>query len=847
VDDPPEGQPDAIIYSTETRIPQNDTWVFELNVLSNDTNPDQAALNITRVGRARFGRAEIAAGNKIKFTIDTTFGQGTDTFTYTVGTVGTNYTSVDAVTIAINPGGDVVANSDQYTALEDKPLTFNVLDNDTNADPNTSIRLLGVIPGSGSVSAQPNGLIAYQPAPNIFGTDVFTYVVGNGALGADMGVVTITIDAVNDPPTAVADVISTTQGISTTIDVLNNDFDLDGDVVGVAEIINGRGGSVQINGDGTLTYTPEPEFRGTDVFGYILRDAHGRDDIGVVAVTVIGRNRTPAAVRDLVSLPEDSSHEFNVLSNDFDEDNDPLTIVSFTTAEHGQVRHLLNGNLVYTPTTNFFGQDAFTYTISDGNLTASTPVNIQVNPVPDAPVATHDTPKSALNTARQIFVLANDYDPDGDLLTITQLGASTKGTVELQNDHGTQILLYTPDADASGQDIFSYTISDGRLNTTGFVTVTLGVTNTAPQAVRDEVTTPEDTSLTIPVLDNDWDADGDALLVVAHAQPPKGLVAITHGELTYQPVANFVGTETFTYTLSDGAHQSVGTVSVTTLPIEDGPTAVEDTRYTTKNETITFSVLENDYDVDLERVNVTAVGQAQHGTVTLQSNYPLPVSDRKITFTPETNFVGTTTFTYTLSDGRFHSEGLVTIIISEEPVVDVGEKQIASEGVTVYPAASFLATGGQAEIRWDFGDGYLVKNTLTPSHTFADEGQYLVTLTITDTEGDVGVDVVIYTIENAVPNVDAGQDLFLTGNYLTTFAGSFVDPGWLDTHTIAWDFGDGITATGTLSPSHQYATFGTYTVTLTITDNDGGVGEDTMIVVAGFQYHFPIVFVDDSQ
>jgi len=121
---------------------------------------------------------------------------------------------------------------------------------------------------------------------------------------------------------------------------------------------------------------------------------------------------------------------------------------------------------------------------------------------------------------------------------------------------------------------------------------------------------------------------------------------------------------------------------------------------------------------------------------------------------------------------------------------------------------------------------------VTGSHCFADNGEYLVTLTVTDDDGGVGTDTAIVIVSNVGPIVNAGSDQTVSEGDTVSFSGGFTDPGTDDTHTIEWDFGDGNNAYDALTPTHTYMESGAYTVTLTVIDDDGGVGTDTAIVSA---------------
>ncbi|MCP3923300.1 MAG: PKD domain-containing protein, partial [Desulfobacterales bacterium] len=175
------------------------------------------------------------------------------------------------------------------------------------------------------------------------------------------------------------------------------------------------------------------------------------------------------------------------------------------------------------------------------------------------------------------------------------------------------------------------------------------------------------------------------------------------------------------------------------------------------------------------------------------------------------------------------------------PEVDAGPDLASDEGVEVALTGSFSDPdeGDTHTIAWDLGDGTTVSGTLTPSHTYDDDDVYTVTLIVTDGEGETDSDTLLVSVGNVVPTVDAGPNQASDEGDEVAFAGSFTDPGVLDTHTVEWDFGDGGTASDTLTPTHTYAddgppaNGGAYTATLTVTDDDGGVGGDTLLVSVG--------------
>jgi PKD repeat protein len=188
--------------------------------------------------------------------------------------------------------------------------------------------------------------------------------------------------------------------------------------------------------------------------------------------------------------------------------------------------------------------------------------------------------------------------------------------------------------------------------------------------------------------------------------------------------------------------------------------------------------------------------------------------------------------TVTDDDGTSTSDTLTVTVLNAAPTVEAGSDQTVNEGEVVNFSGSFTDPGlaDTHTIEWDFGDGTTTVGTLTPSHVYADNGIYTVTLTVTDDDGGTTNDALTVTVNNVAPAVDAGSDQIVDEGDVVNFSGSFADPGSADTHTIDWDFGDSTAAVGTLAPNHVYADNGIYTVTSTVTDDDGGVGVDALTV-----------------
>ncbi|MEF1183003.1 Ig-like domain-containing protein, partial [Vibrio campbellii] len=227
-------------------------------------------------------------------------------------------------------------------------------------------------------------------------------------------------------------------------------------------------------------------------------------------------NDAPVANDDNAVTDEDMPVTIDVLTNDTDVDGDTQTIVNASVpADQGTVE-IVDGKLVFTPADNFNGEATISYTVSDGALEDSAEVSVTVNPVNDAPVANDDSAVTDEDTPVTIDVLPNDTDIDGDTLTIVNASVpADQGTVEIVDGK----LVFTPAENFNGEATISYTVSDGALEDDAQVSVTVNPLNDAPVANDDNAVTDEDMPVTIDVLTNDTDVDGDTQTIVNASVP----------------------------------------------------------------------------------------------------------------------------------------------------------------------------------------------------------------------------------------------------------------------------------------------------------------------------------------
>jgi hypothetical protein len=478
------------------------------------------------------------------------------------------------------------------------PVTIAVLVNDADPD-GDPVTITTAAASNGSVVVNGNGTLTYTPTPGFAGLTTLSYTISDGRGGTDSATVSVTVLAPNTAPVAVDDTAETDAGVAVAIDVLDNDTDADGDSLAVTSA-SAANGSVAIDAGGILTYTPAAGFSGTDTIGYTISDGRGGTDSATVSVTVTSANADPVAANDTAVTDQDTAVVIPVLANDSDPDGDALTVTG-ASAPNGSVAINPNGTLTYTPAAGFSGTDTIGYAISDGNGgTDTATVSVTVNAVEQATLIVTGLNGATAEADRFLVDLSDvsggltarlqGFDPAEDLLLIQGLAdAVATSLAELSGDTGLAgdpVVVQTNPFEGSlvvnfGRDPDGEVVSlviEG-LTTAGQVPVEIvdgvtGGTNRAPVAADDTALTGQDTAVTIDVLANDSDPDGDAL-TVSSAAAGTGSVAINgDGTLTYTPAAGFTGSDTISYAISDGNGGSDSATVGVTVTSGSGPNPI---------------------------------------------------------------------------------------------------------------------------------------------------------------------------------------------------------------------------------------------------------------------------------
>jgi len=653
-DDPPVAADDAVEVAEDGRV--------DIDVPANDSDPDG---NLDRTSVAVLtqpAHGDVTVNpvtGVVTYEPDADF-TGTDAFAYEICD-NQGLCDVATVRVEVNPVDDPpVATDDTARVAEDGSVAIDVPANDSDPDGDLDITSVTIIstPSNGTVSIAPaTGRITYEPDDDFNGIDTFTYQICDRLNVCDTATVEVSVVPVNDPPLAKNDSTSTPEDVAVTIDVPANDYDVDGNLDRTTLAITAQpsNGALKVDGTtGEVTYAPAPDFHGTDSFGYRICDTGGLCDAASVTVIVGPEDDPPVARDDSATVLEDGVTTIAVADNDSDPDGnlDPTSVVVTAPPAHGDVTvDPATGEIDYAPDPNYHGPDRFGYEIcdTDGECNVAT-VTIDVVPVDDPPVANDDGASVAEDGSVLIDVPDNDSDPDGDLdpTTVMVLTLPSNGTARV--DSATGEITYEPNPNFNGTDAFSYRICDllGACDTAQ-VSVTIAPVDDLPVAVPQDLTTPEDTPLSIGLIGSD--ADNDPLTYNILDGPSNGTISgfdSTTGGLVYTPNGNYHGPDRFTFAVCDPHPNECGIapVTITVTPVDDPPFAMSDSAVVAEDGSIIIDVPNNDTDPDgdLEIRSVYLASSPSNGNAAVD-----PVTG-EITYTPDPDFAGIDVFTYRICD-----------------------------------------------------------------------------------------------------------------------------------------------------------------------------------------------------
>ncbi|MFZ2306350.1 MAG: tandem-95 repeat protein, partial [Rhodoferax sp.] len=418
---------------------------------------------------------------------------------------------------------------------------------------------------------------------------------------------------------------------------------------------------------------------------------------------------------DLLSDPQEEAVLHVSVATLLANDTNAVGIAQVGNAQHGTVT-LSGSEVIFTPEANYHGPASFAYVVTgqDGGRAAGV-ASFTITAVNDVPIALGETRNASEDSAltiTQATLLANDTDvdvaTDGQTLRVSAVGHAQNGTVSVLGDGS---IRFTPDADFHGTGSFEYVVSDGNGGTAiATATVQVAAVNDVPDALGESIASAEDTTLVLTpaaLLANDTDpdvaTDGQTLAIGSVGNASHGTVSLLgNGSVQFVPDANYTGTATFDYVVSDGAGgTATATATVLVGSTDDAPVASGETVASQEDQTVTLTaaaLLANDTDVDnaTSELAIARVAAGTGGTVTLNAS-------GNIVFTPTANFSGTASFTYWVKDPAGLESNAATVTVNVAPVNDSPYAQgeslngASEDAVFNIDRGTLLANDGDAE------------------------------------------------------------------------------------------------------------------------------------------------------
>ena len=401
------------------------------------------------------------------------------------------------------------------------------------------------------------------------------------------------------------------------------------------------------------------------------------DGDNIVAVEVHQTSSTSSDLGFDMRLTATLSKGSSILTNDIDAENDDLKVSLLAPPEHGKLELNQDGSFSYVPNLNYEGNDAFEYTVSDGEFSDNGKVLIVVESGPnDLPISFGEEFQVLEDNFLQVDagdgVLENDYDPDGVDISAILNSDPQNGSLSFSEDGS---FIYIPNKNFSGQDQFTYRVAD-ILGDAPYVTATINVLplNDPPIATDDNYLTPLDSEFSINIsslIENDFDPDGDELNVNILSGTESGqLIEKEDGKVTFVPEPGFSGLAKFNYEVSDGEFTS--DPANVTIRVNSPPIATIK-RYVVYEDSVLqrddeFGLISKSTDSELDDLSVVLISEPQHGLLSLSK-------DGSFDYTPEADYSGFDVFEFALNDGYQNS----TPVQCQIYIIDVDDAPVAKD------------------------------------------------------------------------------------------------------------------------------------------------------------------------
>ena len=770
---------------------------------------------------------------------------------------GTNTVQASA-DLTVNPVNDLpVPQDQQFSIAEDGTLQFTDTDlltgaTDVEGD-NLTVEGITYEGTDGVLTDLGEGSYSFAPNENFNGDVSFSFDVSDGTDTVSANI-DVSVTPENDPPVAGSTSYTVNEDNSITISdaqLLATSSDIEGDVSIDSVTYSGSDGVLEINGNGTYTFSPNENFSGEIALDVVVADEEGATDATTAGINVLEVNDPPVAGPTSYTIDEDSVLTFSesqVLLNASDVEGDvELVGISYDGPE-GIFSVNGDGTCSFAPNENFNGQVQLDVTIRDEDgAEVETVINVDVLPINDAPVSgnlAYNVNEDGSITLSQEQLLSQASDVEGEDLTASDLTVGGDATV-VANDDGS--FTITPDANFNGDIDIQFNITDGTDTVQATADLTVNPVNDLPVPQDQQFSIAEDGTLQFTdadLLTGATDIDGDDLTVEGISYTGGDGVLTDHGDGTYTfaPNENFNGDVNFSFDVSDGTETVSANIDVSVTPENDPPVAGSTSYMVNEDNAITISdeqLLANSSDVE-GAVSIDSVTYSGTDGV-FQDN-----GDGSYTFLPNENFSGDISLDVIVADedGSIDetTAGITVLEVNDPPVAGPTSYTIDEDSVLTFSESQILVNASDVEgdvelvgINYDGSDGIFTVNgdgtcSFAPNENF--NGQVQLGVTIQDEDGatvETHINVDVLPINDAPVSGDLAytinedSSITLSQEQLLARAGD-IDSDNLEAINLSTDENATIQhnddGSYTITPNADYN--GDLDLNFDIIDNDGG-------------------------
>ncbi|MDL5028942.1 tandem-95 repeat protein [Vibrio sp. TMPB1044] len=763
-----------------------------------------------------------------------------------------------AIDLTVRPINDAPVPEDKtFEIEEDGTLVFTDADLLTGATDiegdNLTVEGVTYDGGDGILTDNGNGTYTFAPNENFNGDVNFGFDVSDGTDTVSANI-DVSVTPENDPPVAGSTSYTVNEDNSITISdaqLLANSSDIEGDVSIDSVTYSGSDGVLEINGNGTYTFSPNENFSGEIALDVVVADENGATDATTVGINVLEVNDPPVVGPTSYTIDEDSVLTFSesqVLLNASDVEGDVELVGISYDGPDGIFSVNDDGTCSFAPNENFNGQVQLDVTIRDEDgAEVETVINVDVLPINDVPVSgdlAYNVNEDGSITLSQDQLLSQASDMEGDDLTASDLTVDGNATVTA-NDDGSFTIV--PEANFNGDIDIQFNITDGTDTVQATADLTVNPVNDLPFPQDQQFSIEEDGTLQFTdadLLSGATDVDGDDLTVEGISYTGGDGVLTDHGDGTYTfaPNDNFNGDVNFSFDVSDGTETVSANIDVSVTPENDPPVAGSTSYMVNEDNAITISdeqLLVNSSDVE-GAVSVDTVTYSGTDGV-FQDN-----GDGSYTFLPNENFSGDISLDVIVADEEGAIDettaGITVLEVNDPPVAGPMSYTIDEDSVLTFSESQILVNASDVEgdvelvgINYDGSDGIFTVNgdgtcSFAPNENF--NGQVQLDVTIQDENGatvETHINVDVLPINDPPVSGDLAytinedSSITLTQDQLLARAGD-IDSDNLEAINLSTDENATIQqnedGSYTITPDADYN--GDLDLSFDVIDNDGG-------------------------